>query len=453
MKEKISTLKNKIKKNAKTENLVKNISGTLILKGMSLVLSLFTLPVYMNFFNDQLVLGVWFTILSVANWVFTFDVGIGNGLRDCLTRELVKGDKQRIKKYISSAYIMLAVIALIMLGVGLCCSSFINWNMIFNVEESVISRSDLTMVVRIIFIGIMCQFIFKLVAYVFYALQKSAMNNVVAFFVSLIQLLVIVILPSIDTSHNLFNVAIVNAVVANVLYLIATFFAFRDEKLKGCGVSIRYFDKDAAKSTVNIGLLFLWTQILHLLIVLTDDFLVTQFTSPAYEVEYSIYYRLFSLVSTLFSLALTPVWSAVTKAQQEKDYLWLKQIYKLCNKLTGIGIIAEFALIAVLQIIVNLWLGDNAIEINYINAFIFAIYGSVGIVQAVQQTFAYGFGKVKLQCICYSIGVIVKFSIVYFGTAMYPDAWILVVLANILVILPYCLMQPKYIHREIERLK
>ena len=152
-------------------------------------------------------------------------------------------------------------------------------------------------------------------------------------------------------------------------------------------------------------------------------------------------------------LALTPMWSAVTKAQAEKDHLWLKKIYYLTNKFTLIAIGAEFLLIGVLQFVINIWLGDNAIDVNYLYAVIFAFYGSVSIIQSVQQTFAYGFGIVKLQCICYTVGVIVKFSIVYYGTQIWNDAWILVVLANFIVMLPYCILQPKYIIKEINKLR
>ena len=124
-------------------------------------------------------------------------------------------------------------------------------------------------------------------------------------------------MPSSSVSENLIRLALVFVVSSNVLYIVVTIFAFRDEQLRGCGVSFSYFDKEAAMKTINIGVLFLWTQILHFLIVLTDDYLVTKFTSPKYEVYFSIYYKLFYLVGMAFSLALTPVWSAVTKAQEE----------------------------------------------------------------------------------------------------------------------------------------
>lgn len=443
----------KILKSSRDKALFKNISGAFVFKGLGMLLSFFSMPIYMDFFENRLVLGVWFTILSTSNWIFMFDIGIGNGLRNCLTRELVRGDKKRIKTYISSAYIMITVIAVVILCIGSLMIGYVNWNDFFNISESVVSTATLNTTVRIIYAGIVLQFIFKIVVYILYALQKSAVNNMIAFLTSLFQFMAVLLLPSLSISENLIRLAVVFIVSSNLLYIVVTIFAFRNEQIKGCGVSLKYFETDAALKTVNIGVLFLWTQILHLLISLTDDYLVTKFTSPKYEVYFSIYSRLFSLAGTLFTLALTPVWSAVTKAQEERDYLWVKKIYRFSNRAVLLGVAGEFFIILVMQFVVNIWLGNHAIQVDYTYALIFAVYGSIMLFQSVQETFAYGFGKVMVLCVCYSIGVIVKYSLVYFGTMLYPDAWIIVVLSNILVILPFCIVQPFYLKKEIERLR
>lgn len=443
----------KILKSSSDKALFKNISGAFVFKGLGMLLSFFSMPIYIDFFENKLVLGVWFTILSTSNWIFMFDIGIGNGLRNCLTRELVRGDKKRIKTYISSAYIMITVIAVVILCIGSLMIGYVNWNDFFNISESVVSTATLNTTVRIIYAGIVLQFIFKIVVYILYALQKSAINNMIAFLTSLFQFMAVLLLPSLSISENLIRLAVVFIVSSNLLYIVVTIFAFRNEQIKGCGVSLKYFETDAALKTVNIGVLFLWTQILHLLISLTDDYLVTKFTSPKYEVYFSIYSRLFSLAGTLFTLALTPVWSAVTKAQEERDYLWVKKIYRFANRAVLLGVAGEFFIILVMQFVVNIWLGSHAIQVDYTYALIFAVYGSIMLFQSVQETFAYGFGKVMVLCVCYSIGVIVKYSLVYFGTMLYPDAWIIVVLSNILVILPFCIVQPFYLKKEIERLR
>ena len=69
---------------ASNEMLLKNIIGAFVVKGGSLIISVVLLPLYLRFFGDQTVLGIWYTILSILNWVVLFDLGLGQGLRNQL---------------------------------------------------------------------------------------------------------------------------------------------------------------------------------------------------------------------------------------------------------------------------------------------------------------------------------------------------------------------------------
>ena len=94
------------------KNLIKNIIGTILIKGGGMVLALVLMPLYIKYFPDKAILGVWFTILNVLNWVLTFDLGIGNGLRNHLTVSLSENNDVKSKRLISSAYILLGIVVL-----------------------------------------------------------------------------------------------------------------------------------------------------------------------------------------------------------------------------------------------------------------------------------------------------------------------------------------------------
>ncbi len=72
------------------KSVLRNIFGAFFVKGFSLILSLFTMPAYIRYFQNQTILGVWYTIISVLNWVIYFDLGLGNGLRNLLPAALVE---------------------------------------------------------------------------------------------------------------------------------------------------------------------------------------------------------------------------------------------------------------------------------------------------------------------------------------------------------------------------
>lgn len=81
----------------KNKNIILNVIAAFLVKGGSMIVSLFTLPAYIRYFNDQTVLGVWLTLLSVLNWVLSFDLGIGNGLRNHLTIAITENKQDDVK--------------------------------------------------------------------------------------------------------------------------------------------------------------------------------------------------------------------------------------------------------------------------------------------------------------------------------------------------------------------
>ncbi len=427
----------------------KNVIGAFAVKGASLILSLFTMPAYMRFFEDEQILGVWFTLLSVLSWILNFDLGIGNGLRNNLTSALAVGDRNAAKEYISSAYWMIGPVMLVVGSIGLVVSPYISWNSLFNVAPDLLTPSTLLNAVQWCFIGIVLQFFLRLISSVLYAMQKSAVNNLLSLLTSVFQLLFVLFVPSRTPEENLKMFSRAYVICANLPLLVASFVVFLGP-MRDCVPGFRSFNQTKAKGVLSLGGIFFVCQMLYMLIANTNEFLITQYTDPANVVEYQIYNKLFSLVGTLFMLALTPVWSAVTKAAAEKDYRWIQKIMKILLRLSLLATLGEFLIIPFIQPIVNIWLGDNAISINYVNALFFALFGSSMVFQSAISTVANGTGQVHTQAICYGIGILVKLLIIHFGVAITGN-WVVIVLANALILYPYCFIQYREINRLLSR--
>lgn len=435
----------------KDKQVTKNILGAFIIKGGALIISLITMPAYIKYFDSEVVLGLWFTVLSVMLWILSFDFGVGNGLRNKLVGSIVRGDKREIKENISSAYIIITGIEVIFVIFGITVSGFINWNSIFNISQNIISEETMLFMIRCIFIGIMLQFILGLISSILYALQKSAVTNLISLVTSVLQLSFILLLPKYDMELNLKILSLSYVVCVNLPLIIVTIFVFKKE-LKGCGPNIKFFNKNNAISVLSLGGIFFWNQIMYMIITVTNEFFITQFSGPKYVVEYQIYNKLFTVVGTIFMLALTPMWSAITKAINEKDAVWIEKTYKILNYMVILAVGCEMLILPFLQFVMNIWLGKNTITVNYIFAIIFALYGSVFIYQTVLSTIVCGMGKMKLQAICYTVAVICKFIIIYFGMKTF-NSWIVVIIANIVILLPYCFLQPIEIKKNINSLK
>lgn len=445
---------NRIKKrilntNENNKEIICNALGAFLVKGGALVISLFTMPAYMRYFDNQLILGLWFTILSVLSWILTFDLGIGNGLRNHLVPALVNKDQTRVKKYISSAYVVIGAIVILSICLSVLLFRFINWNIIFNISSDIVSEKTLNITVGIVFSGIMLQFLFKLITSILYAMQKSALNNLLSLLTGIITLVYVLVAKSSDISTNLISLAVVNVLAVNVPLLLATIIVFAKE-LRGCKPEIKYYDKKYARDVMKLGGIFFWVQIMFMIITATNEFLITWFTGPEMVVEYQIYTKLFTLIGMVFSLALTPIWSAVTKALSEHNFTWIKKLYKNLKLMALFAIICQFGMIPFLQFGINLWLGHKAIQVNYFYAIAFAMYGSMIIWNGVISSIANGCGELKTQSIFFTIGALIKIPIAWILVGVL-NSWIGVIVANILAMSLYCIIQPMWLNKFLSK--
>ncbi|KQL33594.1 lipopolysaccharide biosynthesis protein, partial [Psychrobacillus sp. FJAT-21963] len=356
--------------------ILNNVLVAFFVRGGAIIISFLTLPAYIRYFDNQQILGMWFTILSVLMWVLTFDLGIGNGLRNNLVRALVAKDEKLAKNYISSAYIIIGILVLLVLCISTVIFRFINWNTFFNIPINLVSKETLYITVCIVFGGIMLQFLFMLITSILYAMQKSAVISLLSLLSSIIILAYVSLASSADISTNLISLAFVHVLAVNIPLLLTNVIVF-STKLKNSKPNIKYFGKKYAKEVILLGGIFFWVQIMYMLITATNEFLITWLSGPEMVVEYQIYNKLFTLIGTIFTLVLTPVWSAVTKALAEKKYVWIKKLYKTLFFMALLAVFCEFAMIPFLQVGINLWLGESIINVNYLYAVVFAISGSV----------------------------------------------------------------------------
>lgn len=423
----------------KSKIILKNSFGAFVVKGASLVVSLLTAPAFIRYFNNNEVLGVWFTMLSVLIWFFNFDLGIGNGIRNQLTRDFTNNDYDSAKVTISSGFFSVIAVSIVLIVAGGIAIYCVDLNSFFNVDEELVCAQSLTIATVSIFVAVMLRFMLTFVGSIFYALQKSAVNNVLSLFVSILQYLFVVFFHFEDVNAALVNLAVAYVFISNLPIIVAGVICFCVE-LKSCRPSVRFIEHDRVKQIISIGTVFFGCQILYMLIVNTNEFLITKLYGGEYTVEYSFYYKITSMLSTIVTLALTPIWSVVTKAATEKDFAWLNKLYGRF-KIIGITLCAlEFLIIPVLQPIMDLWLGKGSIDVTMSNAIAFASFSGVFLFSSMLSTIVCGLAHMRVQFYSYFVGVILKIVVIITLYKVCPN-WNLVVWSNVLVLLPYIVVQ------------
>lgn len=441
----------RIMSDADERNLFRNILLAFLVRGISLFVSLFSMPLYIKYFDDNAALGMWYTILSMLSWINLCDLGLGNGLRNRLTEALALGQNEKAKEYISATYVVLCKIILPISVVICILLQFVNFNKFFNISDSIVDGQDIKLAMTILVLGVCVNFIVKVITNVIYALQKSALNNVLTLISSILPLIFIFAFKGDDVSTNLVLLSVVHIFSINMPLIVASIILFNSEPLNKCKPSFKKVSKEAAKDTLNFGMHFFLAQIFFMLLMQTNEIIITNLFSPDYVVEYSVYYKLFTAIGSLFMLALTPMWSKVTKDFSEKKFTKIQKTHKLLSLIALLACVLELLVVPFLQIIIDIWLKDDAIIVEYWVATIFAVYGGLYIFNIVLTTIANGIGEVRSQIVFYGIGAILKVPIIFAlkNTGLH---WSVVVAYTSVVLLVFCIYQFIWMNNKIKKL-
>lgn len=331
----------------------KNILFSALLKAVGLLTSLLIVPVTLDYLDNE-VYGIWMTMSSILYWFSFFDVGLGNGMRNYLTQSLSCGDYKAARSYLSTTFLLLACIAL---GAALLCVlplTLLDMNSVFN--TAAISGDELRAVMIVAVSFTLILFVVKNVGYIFVALQKYAVNDLLIVAGNVAALFIIYILTR-TTESNLLYVVLAFTAIPVLVYFIACIPIFRRyPQLLPTRNSI---DKSLGKKIVGKGLGFFFIQITSCLVIYgSSNLFITQFSGPESVTTYNIAYRFFNLLAIAYTIVISPMWSAYTDAYVKGDTLWIASTFGKAIKLWLLSVAGGAVMLGCSGAFYSLWIGD-----------------------------------------------------------------------------------------------
>ncbi len=396
-------------KNERSELIWKNVLISFVVKGGGILVGLLLVPITLDYVNP-VKYGVWLTISSVVSWMTFFDVGMGNGLRNKLAHSLALKEYDEAKAYISTTYIVLLLISLGLFLIFNIVNPIINWNRLLNIPETV--SEDIQVIILIVFSSFCIQFIVQIINVVLAAQQQPSKAALISFIGQLGVLLAIVVVQWFVTS-SLTALVLVLTVVPVVVTVFASSYLYRT-KLNSIAPSMGSVDFKYAKNLVNVGSLFFIIQIGALVLFQTNNMVIAQVLGPGAVTEFNVSYKLFSIVIMVFSIIVTPYWSAFTDAYAKEDFQWLESNLKLIRK---IWLIISFTVVPVLCLLsknlFSIWVGDS-VSISWPLSISMAVYviGFTGLM--LNCYFLNGIGKVRVQFLLYLVVCILNIPLSVF---------------------------------------
>lgn len=372
-------------------NAKKNVLVMLLIRGCSIVISFFLVPVTINYINPTRY-GVWITLSSIIGWFSFFDIGFGNGLRNKFAEAIAKGKNDLARIYVSTTYAILSIIIGIVLVLFFCINPFLNWAKILNTPADM--TGELSILALIVFVFFCLQFVLKLITTVLTSDQQPAKASLFDFLGSLISFLIIFILTR-TTSGNLLYLGAVFSFTPVLVLLISSIW-FYTHSYRKYAPSLKFVKFKYAHDLMSLGIKFFLIQIAAVVLYQTSNIIIAQLFGPAQVTPYNIAYKYFSVIPMVMGIIMMPFWSAFTEAWVKNDILWIKNTIK---KLTLLWILISAGTLIMLLFsnpIYKLWVGKEIkvpLSLSAVTAGYVIINGWCGIF----SHFLNGVGKIKLQ--------------------------------------------------------
>ncbi|MBG7611504.1 oligosaccharide flippase family protein [Polaribacter sp. BAL334] len=387
--------------------LIKNISLGLVYKSINLLIVFTTIPLLLNYLDKELY-GIWATIFSLINIIIFVDGGIGNGLKTKLAESLSLQNFHLAKTYISTAYVSILVISLVLFAVASLFIYLTDFQKLFN--TALLTNSEFQIILTITFFLVIIGFILNLYKSFYYANQQASKVELSLLIYQIIILISITLLMQFY-SKSLLLIAIIYG-GSNVL--IGLWFSFQFFKRnKQIIPEISFFNKEKVKSLMGLSLEFFVIQLSMIVIFTTDNLIITNLIGPKDVATYDVVYRLFHLLITLSAIAQDPLWALYTDAYQKKDFNWIKKSIKRLNKLYLLFILVVIILYFIANPFIQFWTQKDLGILDSL-LLIMAIFVLIRVYGLIYMVFLNAIGKIKLQMWLFVFGAIINIPISIF---------------------------------------
>jgi len=388
----------------------KNIAASFVIKGVNIAIGLLIIPLTINYL-DVTRYGIWITLSSLIAWFGFFDIGLGQGLRNRFAEALAREEHDKAKVFVSTTYAIVTMVVTIVICFFSLLNQFLNWNKILNVDTSVVSSKELSLLAMIVFVLFCLGLVLKLITTILTADQKPALSSIFDLIGKFLALVVIFIMTKTTTGSLLYFGTVYS--VMPILVLVVSSLWFYNGRYKKYKPSIRYVDLNQASNLLNLGVKFFVIQITGVLFYQTNAIIIAHMFSPSEVTVYSVTYQYFGIFASVFSIILTPYWSAFTDAFTKQEFSWIKKHVLNLKRISIVMIIIVIIAVALIKKAFNIWLTEE-VRVDFLLAIAISIFVGVSMINSVNCQFINGTGKVKLQ-----LYMAITFSILHIPLAIF----------------------------------
>lgn len=418
------------------------------IKVLALFVSFLSTPMMMSYFSNDGVLGAWFTILSVLNWISFFDFGIGNGMRNDLTYALNEEDWEKARVVVSSSFFVLGAVVLALMPLGALAASFVDWNSVLAVDHVVLGNDALSACMMVVILGTLVQLILKLVNALLYAVQKNATPALILLISNCLILIAVAFPPSLTgTGEKLMYMCLVEMIALSAPLIVAAVILFATT-YKECIPTIRDVRSSYFSALGLLGFQFFVIQIALLFVSSTNELFIGSLCGSGSVVPYSVAYRVFNLILVFFGVMAQPIWSDMACSYAGGNWSRLISVYKNYRIIAVVASVGALFIGVMINPVLKIWLGGQAPALTFIETVSFVFLVAVTVLTNAETCLGNATNRLQPQVSFFTFAAIAKYPLSVGISILVPD-WASVVIANGIVLLPVLVFQHADNHRLI----
>ena len=417
------------KGNERSVAVKKNIAVSLVLKCISILVSLQVVPLTIGYVNPTKY-GIWLTLSSIIAWLSYFDLGFAHGFRNRFAEAKAKGDMKLAKEYVSTTYAVLFLLFSVILLITLVVNNYLDWSRILNIDP--VYKDELSLVFGLL----ACFFCLNIVASVFTTMltadQKPALASLISTSGQVLAFACVYVLTK-TTKGSLSALAVSFSAIPCLFLLIVSIIVYQTKKYKIVAPSLRDVRFSLVRSVVGLGGQFNLVMFSMLFNFQLTNIILSRVQGPEAVTQYNIAYKYFNVLNMAANIILTPFWSAFTDAYIKRDYNWMRGTLEKLEKLWLLCIPILVLMVLSSDLLYKFWIGDS-VAVSFSLSFCMAIYVLCQTGGNMYMFLINGTSKIRLQLIIYLSFALVSIPLMKYCCKYYGIEGILIVPTTVFIL-------------------
>lgn len=384
----------------------KQFSITSVFRGLSVIISLLYVPIVLGFL-DQEQYGIWVTLITLANWIRVFDLGIGGGMRLKLSEAIALNQYTKGRIFISTTYGIIGGLFILILVLFYMINPKLNWQGILN--TSIVTQYELIKITTVSITFIVIGFILQTVSLIYLADGNSAAGAIIQLIISSIILVLVWFVSRWAEQGNLLLLAWIATGTPVLVYAVFSAYTFI-VKYPHFRPSIKLIKIKETGNLLSLSLQVLVSSVTYMILYGSIPIIIAHLFSPNEVTIFNIAYSIYNVPIVIIGLVTAPILPLVTLAYTKQDYMWIREMLKKMNLISLIISGGTIIMIIISPWIFHIWIGDK-VEIPFMLSVSIGIYAIITTIQTPFSTFTNGTGRIKILTIFSPITIVLFIAI------------------------------------------